>query len=121
MRHPAKSAGQAVGVGATIQATKTINDARRDFFGEFKEGRTGNQITDGNYNEALLVKIETESFAGASSVVTYESSYYSEQDSEYWDEEEEREAAMWARRAQRAEIKAELAAREALLEMGVQP
>jgi hypothetical protein len=66
--------------------------------------------------EALLLKIETESFAGASSVVTCESSMYSESyGSEYWEQEEEREATMWARRARRAEIKAELAAREALM------
>jgi hypothetical protein len=68
--------------------------------------------------EALLVKIETESFAGASSVMTCESSMHSDQyGSQYWDEEEEeeREATMWARRARRAEIKAELAAREAMM------
>ena len=64
--------------------------------------------------EAMLLKIETEteSFAGASSVVTYESSYYSEYDnSEYWNQEER----VWARRAMRAEVRAEIAAREALL------
>lgn len=62
--------------------------------------------------EALLLKIETESFAGASSVVTYESSHYSEYDnSEYWNQEER----VWARRAMRAEVRAEIAAREALL------
>ena len=61
--------------------------------------------------QELLVKIDTESFAGASSVVTYESSYYSEQESEAWREEQ----ANWARRAKRAEIRAELAAREALM------
>ena len=65
--------------------------------------------------QSLLLKIETESFAGASSIVTYTSSHYSDHDSAYWDEEEEREAAIWARRARRAEIKAEVAAREALL------
>ena len=62
--------------------------------------------------EQLLSKIEAESFTGASSVVTYESSYFSEHDTEFW---EDRERAIWARRAQRAEVKAELAAREALL------
>lgn len=62
--------------------------------------------------EQLLSKIEAESFAGASSIVTFESSYYSEQDSELW---EDRERAIWARRAQRAEVKAELAAREAVM------
>lgn len=64
--------------------------------------------------EALLVKFDTESFA-ASSIVTCDSSYYSEYDSEYWEAEEEREKVVWARRAQRAELRAELAAREALL------
>lgn len=62
--------------------------------------------------EHFLAKIDTESYAGASSVITYESSYYSEVESDVW---EERERAVWARRAQRAEVKAELAAREALL------
>jgi len=62
--------------------------------------------------EAMLLKIENGSFAGASSVVTYESSYYSDyENSEYWAEDRER----WARRAQRAEVRAEIAAREALL------
>jgi hypothetical protein len=66
--------------------------------------------------QSLLLKIETaESLTGASSIVTYSSSYYSDHDSAYWDEEEERETAIWARRARRAEIKAEVAAREALL------
>lgn len=61
--------------------------------------------------QELLVKIENESsFADGSSVVTFESSYFTEQDSEYW-KEQERE--VWARRAKRAEIRAELAAREA--------
>lgn len=62
--------------------------------------------------QSLLLKIETDSFAGASSVGTYESSYYSVYDSsEYWNEQEQ----LWAKRARRAEIKAELAAREAML------
>lgn len=65
--------------------------------------------------EDLLNKIDTESFTGASSVVTYESSFYSEHNSEYWDEQEARERAVWSRRAKRAEVRAELAAREALL------
>jgi hypothetical protein len=64
--------------------------------------------------EALLVKFDTESYA-ASSIVTCDSSYYSENDSAYWEAEDERERTVWARRAQRAELKAELAAREALL------
>lgn len=63
--------------------------------------------------ERLLSKIENESNAGASSIITYESSYCSEPGSDQ--EESEREKAVWARRAQRAEVKAELAAREALL------
>ena len=59
--------------------------------------------------EALLVRIENDtSVCGASSVVTYESSLYTDHD-------EEREAQMWARRAKRAELKAEVAAREALM------
>lgn len=62
--------------------------------------------------EAMLSKIETQSFAGASSVVTYESSYYSEYDNSEYCQQEER---VWARRALRAEVKAEIAAREALL------
>ena len=65
--------------------------------------------------EQLLNKIDTESFAGASSIMTYESSYVSEHDSAYWHAMEERERAVWARRAQRAEVKAQIAAREALL------
>ena len=65
--------------------------------------------------QALLVKIEAESCAGASSTITYESSYYSENGSEYWDERDNIERARWARRAKRAELRAELAAREALM------
>ncbi|GKY96451.1 hypothetical protein MPSEU_000604600 [Mayamaea pseudoterrestris] len=65
--------------------------------------------------EHLLSKMDTESFAGASSIMTYESSYISEHDSAYWHAMEERERAVWARRAQRAEVKAQIAAREALL------
>eukprot|EP00977_Amphora_coffeiformis_P016660 scaffold5215_cov181-Amphora_coffeaeformis.AAC.14 len=66
--------------------------------------------------QSFLLKIETaESFTGASSIVSYTSSHYTDRDSAYWDEEERREAALWARRARRAEIKAEVAAREALL------
>jgi hypothetical protein len=62
--------------------------------------------------EAMLRKIETESFAGTSSVFTAESSHHSEFDSsEYW----ERVEQMWARRAKRAEVHAEIAARETLL------
>jgi len=62
--------------------------------------------------QSMLLKIENESFAAASSVVTYESSYVSTYDSsEYWNEQEQ----IWARRARRAEIKAELSARQAVL------
>lgn len=61
--------------------------------------------------EHLLSKIDAESCA-ASSVMTYESSYYSEHDSQFW---EARDREIWARRAKRAEVKAELAARETLL------
>ena len=64
--------------------------------------------------EALLVKLENENASvTASSVVTYESSYYSEDYSA--SDEEEREKDELARRAQRAELRAEVAAREALL------
>ena len=63
--------------------------------------------------ELLLIKIESESTPCLSSVVTADSSYYS--NSGYWEEEEVRERAMLARRARRAEIMAELAAREAIL------
>lgn len=66
--------------------------------------------------EALLIKIENESVATAS-VMTYESSCYSDDyDSQYSSEEEEsREREMFQRRVQRAEIRAELAAREAMM------
>lgn len=64
--------------------------------------------------QALLVKIEAESCAGASSIMTFESSY-SDNDSEYWEEQEHLERERWARRAKRAEVRAELAAREALM------
>jgi hypothetical protein len=61
--------------------------------------------------ETILTKLEAESFAGASSVMT-SSSYYSEYEtSDFWEQDRER----WARRARRAEIRAEIAAREALL------
>lgn len=67
-----------------------------------------------NRYQALLVKIESESCAGASSLISYESSHYSDNDSQYWDEQSMIEKQKWARRARRAEIRAELAAREAL-------
>jgi hypothetical protein len=64
--------------------------------------------------EALLVRFENETESVApSSVFTYESSCYSDDFSFATAEEREKEAL--ARRAQRAEIRAELAAREALL------
>jgi hypothetical protein len=65
--------------------------------------------------EQLLSKIDTDSLAGASSVMTFESSYVSEQGSAHWRAMEEQEKAVLARRAQRAEVKAEIAARETLL------
>jgi len=62
--------------------------------------------------QSILLKIETENFEGESSVCTYESSYYSGYEgSEYWKEQEQ----IWAKRAKRAEIKAEIAAREAAI------
>ena len=68
--------------------------------------------------EAILVKMENESIATAS-VITYESSCYSDEydsDGSYPDEEEDpRERETFQRRAQRAELRAELAAREAIL------
>lgn len=67
-----------------------------------------------NRYQALLVKIESESCAGASSIITFQSSHYSDYDSQYWEEHSMIEKQKWARRAQRAEIRAELAAREAL-------
>jgi hypothetical protein len=64
--------------------------------------------------EALLVRFENENESvAASSVITYESSYYSDGGSST--DEEERERVAMTRRAQRAELRAEVAAREALL------
>jgi hypothetical protein len=65
--------------------------------------------------EALLVQFDddAESVVAPSSVVTDASSYYSEYTSVTFHEEREREAL--ARRAQRAELRSELAAREASL------
>lgn len=63
--------------------------------------------------EALLVKFDNDAESIApSSVITAESSYYSDYTGSF---EEEREREALARRAQRAEIRAELAAREAML------
>ena len=61
--------------------------------------------------ETMLLKIEAGSYAGASSIISYESSYYSEHDHKQY----MREERVWAKRAMRAEIRAEIAAREALL------
>jgi len=61
--------------------------------------------------EALLVKLDNDSDSiAASSVVSYQSSYVSD-----WTAVEEKEQAQLARRAQRAELRAEVAAREAML------
>lgn len=61
--------------------------------------------------EALLVKLDNDSDSvAASSLVSYQSSYVSD-----WTAAEEREQAQLARRAQRAELRAEVAAREAML------
>lgn len=61
--------------------------------------------------EALLVKLDNDNESiAASSVVSYQSSYVSD-----WTAAEEREQAQLARRAQRAELRAEVAAREAML------
>ncbi|KAL3942357.1 MAG: hypothetical protein SGBAC_003423 [Bacillariaceae sp.] len=61
--------------------------------------------------EALLVKLDDDSDSiAASSVVSYQSSYVSD-----WTAVEEREQAQLARRAQRAELRAEVVAREAML------
>jgi hypothetical protein len=60
--------------------------------------------------ETILMKIETES-----SIVSYESSFYSDYGSAYWDEIERKDRELWAKRAKRAEIRAEIAAREAFL------
>lgn len=64
--------------------------------------------------ESLLVKMtsETESMA-ASSLISYQSSYYS--DDSYSSDDDDREKEVLARRAQRAELRAEMAAREAML------
>lgn len=64
--------------------------------------------------EQLLVRIENDSIATAS-VLTYESSYYSEEYESDYSSSEEFEKEMFQRRAHRAELRAELAAREAIL------
>lgn len=64
--------------------------------------------------EALLVKLDNDADSVApSSVITDASSYYSDYTAGTFQEEKEREVL--ARRAQRAELRAELAAREAML------
>jgi hypothetical protein len=64
--------------------------------------------------EALLVKLDNDAESAApSSVITDASSYYSDYSAGTFQEENEREVL--ARRARRAEIRAELAAREAVL------
>lgn len=64
--------------------------------------------------EALLVKFDNDAESVApSSVVTDASSYYSDHSATSFQQEKERETL--ARRAQRAELRAELAAREAML------
>jgi hypothetical protein len=61
--------------------------------------------------EALLVKLDNDTMScAASSVVSYQSSYVSD-----WTAVEEREREQMARRAQRAELRAEVVAREAML------
>jgi hypothetical protein len=66
--------------------------------------------------EALLVRFENESESvAASSLITYESSYYDDDYSCSSAQEREMEKDMLARRAQRAELRAEMAAREAML------
>lgn len=61
--------------------------------------------------EALLVKLDNDTGSiAASSIVSYQSSYVSD-----WTAAEEREREQLARRAQRAELKAEVAVRENLL------
>lgn len=67
------------------------------------------------YQSLLIQMEEDESFPENASVATYNSSYVSDQNSEYWDEREKAERDRWARRAKRAEIRAEVAAREALM------
>lgn len=63
--------------------------------------------------ESMLNKIENESIATAS-VITCESSYYSDNsESDYLSEGDEREKEVFQRRARRAELRAEVAAREA--------
>lgn len=65
--------------------------------------------------EALLISFENETESVApSSVITYQSSYYSEYSCTSF-EEREREKDTLSRRAQRAELRAEMAAREAML------
>ena len=66
--------------------------------------------------EALLVQLENESVA-TGSIVTQEGSFYSDDDNSQYssEKEEDVEREMFQRRVQRAEIRAELAAREAMM------
>lgn len=65
--------------------------------------------------ESMLAKIDNESIATAS-VITCESSYYSDNSvSGYSSEGGEREKEIFQRRARRAELRAEVAAREAIM------
>jgi hypothetical protein len=66
--------------------------------------------------ENLLVKIESDSIIGApSSVLTSGTSYYSDDDNSRYSSDDDKEKVMLARRARRAELRAEVAAREAFL------
>ena len=67
--------------------------------------------------ETLLVKIESDSTVGGapSSVLTSGTSYFSDDFNSHYSSEDDREKAMLARRARRAELRAEVAAREAYL------
>jgi hypothetical protein len=66
--------------------------------------------------ETLLLKIENDSLVGApSSVFTSGTSYYSDNDSYQYSLDDDKEKVMLARRARRAELRAEVAAREAFL------
>lgn len=67
--------------------------------------------------ETLLVKIESDSAVGGapSSVLTSGTSYYSDDDNSQYSSDDDREKVMLTRRARRAELRAEVAAREAYL------
>jgi hypothetical protein len=67
--------------------------------------------------ETLLLKIESDSAVGGtpSSVLTSGTSYYSDDDNSRYSSDDDREKVMLTRRARRAELRAEVAAREAYL------